>query len=567
MRAQPAAIILVLLVGAAAGSSRSAAPHFRIDDPLWTEADTQDARGASARDIDLAYDILENSVYRQGDKADNVRAQNLNTVDEAPDSSWFVNRADRRRLTTAEIARGPDTTSGPAAGVWTVTSAKAMGVMAGFTMRDQAGVVWFVKFDPEGYLGMATGTEVLTTKLLWALGYHVPENHLAWIRREHVVVGDTATIRTPSGRRRMRAADLDAVFRGVAREGDGSYRVVASRRIEGKPLGGFRFYGTRPDDPNDVVAHEHRRELRGYGVFSAWLNHVDPKSINTFDTLVTNGGRSVVRHYLLDFGSTIGSGGDRPREPFEGWEYLLDGRAALTGALGFGFPIKPWRARAIYRSPAIGAIPADDSDWDPEQWKPRYSNPAFVRARADDRFWAATRLEALSPDLLAAAVDTARYPDPEAARQVLRFLVQRKRAILRRYLTGINPVRELALTTDDQLTFTNAAVDADVVRKPSAYRAAWYCFDNNTGDARLMGETNGQPKSIAAPAALPHDDGEYIRIALAALDGPDASWTTPVEAYFRRASDRWTLVGFERLPAGDAPSPPAWSRNRVVPTQ
>jgi hypothetical protein len=557
-------IALVLLLCGGTALTRPAAPRFLPDDPMWMEADTQDASGMKARDIDLAYDMLENSVYRPGDKVPNVRAQNVNTVDEVPDSSWFTNRADRRRLTVAEIAAGPDTTNGPAPGVWTVTSAKSMGIMAGFTMRDAAGVTWFIKFDPAGYLGMATGTEVLATKLLWALGYHVPENHLAWVRRDQLVVGDKATIRTPSGRRRMRLADIDAVVRGAARERDGSYRVVASKRIEGQPLGGFRFYGMRPDDPNDIVSHEHRRELRGYGTFAAWLDHVDPKSINTFDTLVKEKGRSVVRHYLLDFGSTIGSAGIAPRDPFEGWEYLVDGREVLRGAFSFGFPIKPWRTRRVYRSPAIGAIAADDSDWDPEQWKARYPNPAFSRARADDKFWAASKLAALTSDLLGAAVETAKYPDAEAAREVHRFLVQRKRAILARYLTGINPVRDLALDRDNVLTFTNAAVVADVARTPSGYRAAWYRFDNETGATYSLGETHGAATGIAAPGPLPPGNGCYVKIELAALDGADASWRQPVNAYFRQVDDRWTLVGFERMAAGNAPTPPKWAREAPV---
>src|SRR6185295_12899210 len=92
-------------------------------------------------------------------------------------------------------------------------------------------------------------------------------------------------------------------------EPDGSYRVIASKALEGVPLGGFRFHDTRPDDPNDIVPHEHRRELRAYGVFAAWLNHVDAKAINSLDTLVSENGRHVVRHYLLDFGSALGSGG------------------------------------------------------------------------------------------------------------------------------------------------------------------------------------------------------------------------------------------------------------------
>ena len=62
------------------------------------------------------------------------------------------------------------------------------------------------------------------------------------------------------------------------------YRAVAGRALPGTVLGGFRYHGTRPDDPNDVVPHEHRRELRALKVFGAWTNLVDMKAGNTLDT-------------------------------------------------------------------------------------------------------------------------------------------------------------------------------------------------------------------------------------------------------------------------------------------
>ena len=71
-------------------------------------------------------------------------------------------------------------------------------------------------------------------------------------------------------------------------------------RLDGKPIGRIRFAGTRPDDPNDIFPHEHRRELRGLSVFAAWLNHDDSRSVNTMDTLVREGSRSIVRHHLID---------------------------------------------------------------------------------------------------------------------------------------------------------------------------------------------------------------------------------------------------------------------------
>jgi hypothetical protein len=104
-------------------------------------------------------------------------------------------------------------------------------------------------------------------------------------------------IRPASGvRRRMRPRDIDDVLRRAHRSADGSYRAVAGKGIPGRILGGFRYHGTRPDDPNDIVPHEHRRELRGLKVFGAWTNLVDMKAGNTLDTLIDVDGRAVVRH-------------------------------------------------------------------------------------------------------------------------------------------------------------------------------------------------------------------------------------------------------------------------------
>jgi hypothetical protein len=341
-------------------------------------------------EFDLDYDSLENMFAHPGDHADRP-AQDVNTVGEVPDSSWFTNRAGRTPLSVQAVMNGPDVTSGPAPGTWTIVSAKNDGIMPGFVVRDSAGVVWFVKFDPPKYRGMASGAEIISTKLLWALGYHVPENHLASMRAEDLVLDKKATIRVPNGRRPMRTRDISTVLRRAARDPDGRYRVLASRRIDGKPVGPFRFHGVRPDDPNDYIPHEHRRELRGYGTFAAWLNHVDSKAANTFAAIVTEGGKTFVKHHLLDFGSTLGSAGVSPREPFEGDEYLFDGRDALASAFSFGLRIKPWRTQEHFRSPAAGALPLGDG-WDPERWKPRFANAAFLHARLEDKFWAARKL-------------------------------------------------------------------------------------------------------------------------------------------------------------------------------
>ena len=248
------------------------------------------------------------------------------------------------------------------------------------------------------------------------------------------MIGDKATISRNGRKRSMKRSDISAALDKAHRDQDGSYRVIASKALEGQPVGGFRFYGTRSDDPNDVVDHEHRRELRAYGTFAAWLNHVDSKSINTLDTLVDHDGRKIIRHHLLDFGSTIGSAGVYPREPYEGSEYLIEGKKTLAGIPTFGFYVKDWRTAPRYRSSTVGSFPSDNATWDPEEWKPRYANSAFRAARMDDKFWAALRLQHFTSEMLKAVTRVGQFNDPASEAALAKFLIERRNAIVRRYL-------------------------------------------------------------------------------------------------------------------------------------
>jgi hypothetical protein len=545
-----AAAALTVLAGLAPGANGR---KFYPDDPISTIVDSQDASGVAEREIDLVYDTFENSFSWPGDRTPDVRALNVNTVDEVPDSNWFTNRLGSRPIAVNDVLKGPDTTSGPAPGVWTIIRAKGDGVMPGFTIRDSLDQVWFIKFDPPGHRAMATGTEIVVTKLFWALGYHVPEVHIATLRFEDLSIDDEASITPPNGNKRMfKESDIRVLLGRAHRDDDGTYRVIASKALEGRPVGGFRFYGTRPDDPNDVIPHEHRRELRAYGTFSAWLNHVDSKSINTLDTVIDQDGKQVVRHNLLDFGSTLGSAGVYPREPFEGSEYLFEGRKTLAGMPTFGFYIKGWRTVPLYRAHSVGALRRDNTDWDPEDWKPRYANSAFRSARLDDKFWAARRLQHFSDDMLNAVTRVGQFNDPASEEMLSKFLIERRDAIIRRYLPAVNPIVDVRLTGEGVLTFRNAAVDASVAPAPAEYTVEWLRFDNASGATTSIATTSAPAPRVAAPPDLPSTIGRYIRAEISAKGGPE-SWAEPAHAYFVREAPGWRLVGFERVPIGNPP--------------
>ena len=191
---------VAILTSAIAGAGRK----FYDDDPLAREPETQDASGVQRPEIDLAFDLGLNLFARPGDPTSNVRAMNINTIDEVPDSSWFTNRILARPVSIEEAARGPLSTA-PARrrGSWTVTQAKQAGVAPGFTIEDanRRDVVHLVRCarisgsrDRRAFWS--------ANKIFWTLGYWQVENYLAALRPDQLVIGDTAMVRPPSGKRR-----------------------------------------------------------------------------------------------------------------------------------------------------------------------------------------------------------------------------------------------------------------------------------------------------------------------------------------------------------------------------
>lgn len=520
--------------------------RFFPDDPIWREPITQDVKNANRYEPDLAYQTLENLFWRPGDSETGQRAKNINTVDEVPDGPFYVNRAGRMPLTPATVARGANTSEGPAAGPWTVVSAKSDGVTPGFTIRDAADQLWFVKFDPPGWRAMATGSEIVAAKLFWAAGYHTAEYHIAQLRPANLVIGKDTKI-TPQGEmaRAMHQNDIAWLLSRAVRDGDGTYRVILSKATPGRPVGRIAFHGTRADDPNDVIPHEHRRELRGYFVFAAWLNHVDAKGINSLSSLVTENGRSFIRHYLLDFGSALGSAAVGPREGWEGYEALVEEPGEIgKRVLSFGFRIPQWRRQDYFESPAIGRLPRDHAEWNPETWWPHITNAAFRHMRPDDTFWAASKLVSITDDMIKAAVAEAKFGDPASEAFLAKAIADRRLRILQTFLPKVNPLVDVAIDAQGRLTFRNLAVDAAVADRAPGYRALWYTFDNAADTATLVATTEETQSPLPMP---PMPASEFIKVDISAVGGPEA-WARPISVYFRRNAGSWTLVGLERLP-------------------
>jgi hypothetical protein len=547
-------LLAALVSGIAVAEGRQGRPRFFSDDPISREPESQDASKAQARDIELAPDLLLNLFTRPGDPATGVRAGNVNTIDEVPDSSWFTNRIYARPVSSEEIKRGPNTSEAPAPGSWTVTSAKTSGISPGFTAKDSRGVRWFVQFDSARNPRAASGAVAAAVRLFWALGYNQVETHLITLRPGDLSIGEGAMVETRPGHRRpLRRRDLDDVLARAARNADGTYRGVAGLAVPGRVIGPFKYYGTRPDDPNDVVPHEHRRELRALKVFGAWTNLVDMKAGNTLDTVVEQQGKGVVRHYLQDVGSTFGTGALGPREWDEGAEYLYEGAALMKRLVSLGFFIKPWQTTPYRPLREVGRFEGDR--FDPLAWRPRVPTAAFVRADDLDTFWAALRVAAFSDRLIRAAVSEARFEDASAERHLGDVLIKRRDAIARAYLRRVNPLTRFALSGDGRLTMADAAAEARAGTAAESYEGQWFEYDNATDRSTSLGSSKGAT-SLDAPKALPSSEGSIVKITIREIRaGSDAA--PDVDVYFRRRAGQWQLIGVDRQLPEAKNAPPA----------
>ncbi len=527
-------------------------PKFFTDDPILREPDTQDASKTQSWTIGLIADLTLNVFGKPGDPIFGGRAQNINTIDEVPDSNWFTNRIYAKALSIDELTRGPNTGNGPAPGKWTIIRAKTAGAAPGFTVRDEAGNVWFLSFDADGYPIAATAAISVATRLFWALGYYVPEGYITTVRPENLVIADDVTIPSHGRRRRFTNGDLKNVFARSNKSADGSYRAMAQSALPGRVIGGFKYFGTRPDDPNDVVPHEHRRELRALQVFGGWTNLVDMKAGNTLDTVITENGRSVVRHYLQDVGSTFGTGALDARDPDEGYERVYEGKPTAKRLVTMGLYIQPWQTADYVKNHEIGRFSSDA--YEPEKWTPRVPAGALLRIRADDELWATLRVMAFTDDQIRAAVKTGQYSDPAAEKLLGDVLIARRDKIARVYLTKINPLTKFSLSASGELTFENPAVRAHLADAPKGgYQVAWSRFDNVAGTTQAIGSpASAAGERLQAPGDLAQADGAYVKASISAVDAPHRSWSTPVDVYFRRAGGAWQLVGVDRLP-----NPPA----------
>jgi hypothetical protein len=406
-------------------------------------------------------------------------AINANAFDEVPNSAWFENRIGLFDLSTEEAARGaclPGDELDPERGPWVVWRAKPNGANPGFFIKAPNGKRYLLKFDGAKQPARATTADVIGSKIYWAAGYHTPCNEIVYFPEDLVVIGKDANMEDSFGEKiPITAEAIDRVFEGAFRLNDGRIRASASLFVPGKPLGPFTYQGTRGDDPNDVVPHEHRRELRGSYVFAAWINHFDSREQNTLDVWIEEkNGRNYVRHYFLDWGDSLGS-----RWPLDqvsrrlGRSYYLDFEHVFVDLVSLGVIARPWQRVELQEQEIFGYF--DVETFEPDDYHPGYLNPAFAERTDRDVAWGARILARFTPEHVRAIVKTAKLPDPRQEDWLAKQLVLRQKKILQAIFSRTAPLGGFQMKHGSRLCFEDYALMHEVATSTrTLYKMRFY---------------------------------------------------------------------------------------------
>ena len=475
------------------------------------------------------------------------KALNINTLGEVPDSSWFTNRMSARTMSIEELVKGPNLVGRPdLSEPVTITSGKQGGITPGVIVRDRRGNIYFVKFDPRAHPNLSTSVDVIGKLFFHAFGFNVPENYIVYFRSEDFAIEPGAEVSLPGGKKAPLDEEyVELMLQQAAHHPDGSVRAVASLMLPGKLLGPFRFYGTRGDDGNDIFPHQHRRELRGYRVFCAWLNHDDSRSINTMDTFVGEEGLGYVKHYLIDFGSILGSGSDvkrnlSPQDPRAGNEYLFEIPPMLKTAYTFGVWERPWM-NVKYAYPQFAEVGRIEADFfEPHTWKPEYPNPAFDRMLPDDAFWAAKIIARFSDEAIRAIVHRGIYLNSESERFLADIIIERRDKVVAHYFRQLNPLDDFRVD-GSTLEFRNLGQEHNLA-EVQAYEYEWFVFDNQSSKLTSFGQRD---ESAEPSLRVPDSGADYLMVCIRTRSEDEPNWGKAVEVYLRRDGGQ-SVVGIER---------------------
>lgn len=576
-------VALVVAAGVVLASCTKDTRRYPLAEPLWEDQD-RNALAQTPADYysGINGDGLDKLLLRPLSHAFTFQrpgeAVNVNAIDEVPNSSWFQNRIGLHDISPERGARaecGDVPSLDPARGPWTVSKAKPNGANPGFFIKAPDGYSYLLKFDGTYQPLRATASDVIGSKLYWLVGYHSVCNEVVYFDPKILEIGEGATAENEIGDKLPITREaIDKVLAKGFRTKNGLLRASASRFVPGKPLGPFRYEDTRSDDPNDVILHEDRRELRGAFLLAGWINHVDAREQNTFDVVVEEDGRYYIRHYKIDWGDGLGFGfnPDHMARRF-GHSYAVDVEQAGEDLVTLGLLDRPWHHVKRSETEVFGYF--DVESFTPSKWRGVYAIPAFERRTPRDVLWMVRILSRITDDHIRAIVDTAKLPDERQVKYLTETLIGRRDKFFSEYLTQYAPLATFTLvrrtpgSPRQSLCFEDLALKHEVFSadathykmrftvgqtptEPDAPELGWLQFtpdpQHPSYSCVVLPVGHVRPSERVAPDAPDDDPGRYGVLKIYVHQGPTVLPMGSVYLHFYDLGPErgFRLVGIER---------------------
>jgi hypothetical protein len=558
----------------------SAERRFPSRDPIWHDTDLASVRlrchrGPSssdphhlscaprAYDATLYWDGADNLFFRPLSEtvglATSGESVNVNSLDEVPDSAWFTNRLGVRPVNLEELRLNAcpkdkllDPNSTPD-GAWVINKGKTMGSTPGFRIQVPGKGKYMIKVEANGPERQVAAT-VIGEAVYYAAGYNASCEQALHVRPSifKLTPGLTSRKGNFGDEYPFDQKALDALFARSTMH-SGLLRISASSWIPGYVIGQFRYEGTRDDDPNDVIAHENRRELRGARLLAAWIDHFDSREGNSLDTWLPDkkegppdASPGHVLHYQIGTSAAIGNVWDWDEISRRlGYSYVIDWQDMATDFVTLGATTHAWDV--MNKTPGHEIFGYFDvAHFDPERWKNEYSNAAFSRMTERDGAWMARILSRFTPEMVHTLADMGRFSDPVNAEYLQSVLQGRLAKILERYLTRLSPITGIHLDGSERLCGIDLA-EWRGLRAPDRFQytarlvgGGWLKVERPASAQLCVGLPH-----IAADGGLPEASPQrYMRVR---IDDGVAKGPIVIHLYDLGPSRGYRLVGLERL--------------------
>jgi hypothetical protein len=529
------AILLLAFACGCGGGVR----HFPLKEPLAKDTDLQpvniacEKRGTEKEPdhvscapepyiSPLVWDGADNEFFRPIAKLFAVdppkEARNVTAFDEVPDSAWFTNRIGVKKPKTDELLRGAcrveDILDGAKATPekWVIDQGKPNGASPGFRMKIDGKKKYMFKTDSKEQPERPSAASAIGAAIYHAVGFYTSCEQIVYVDPKHLKLTPGLRFTANDGiTKDFDQKAMEKVLTEATPRGD-TYRFQASAWLPGYLLGPFKYERTRSDDPNDVIPHEDRRDLRGARVLAAWLHHFDAREQNSMDSWIAadpkrpDSSPGYVRHYYLDtsdvFGSEWAFDGISRRL---GHSYLLDFGDIGLDFITFGTLVRPWeREKRTEGMEMFGYF--HWREFEPDDWVNEYANPAFSRATEHDNAWMARILSRFDYEDIKALVTLGKFSNPDANAYLSEVLEMRLRKIAERYLLRLSPISDLRIEGENLCA-------TDLARRRTVRPDEEFKYAASAGGAPLRVDTKPAGE-ICMPLPAAAREGNYLVVSI-----------------------------------------------------